>query len=233
MIGKNIRMRRRKLKLNQKDLADGDWTRSYISQIENGRTFPSLESLMKIASKLDTTVSYLIGDELLLHKAKATVFYPDICQEYLAQLPETTTTIFLYKLTNSLLTNKSLDCQLPPNAELYFLTARVLIFQKNYPQALQVLLDGMKYLDEFWRILFLTKLYFLYQQLGETEAHLEIKEEIKKAFGTISTIDELRHKLVRRLYFETSPARSNQLITFIQSIDYYQELEQAIQLIKD
>lgn len=233
MIGMNIRMRRKKLKLSQQDLAYGDWTRSYISQIESGRIQPSIETLAKIASKLDTTVSNLIGDEILMQKAKAAVFYPDICKQILAQLPETTTTIFLYKLTNSLLTNKSLDCQLPPNAELYFLTARVLIFQKNYPHALQVLLDGMKYLDEFWRIIFLAKLHFVYQQLGKTEELNNITQQIAAVLNTKYSVDELRRKLTYELHFESNPVRSQNLISFIQAIDYYHEFKQAFQIIND
>lgn len=230
MIGTNIRMRRKKLKLSQQDLAYGDWTRSYISQIESGRIQPSMETLSRIAAKLDTSVSNLIGDEILMQKAKATIFYPDICKQYLAQLPETTTTIFLYKLTNSLLTNKSLDCQLPPNAELYFLTARVLIFQKNYPHALQVLLDGMKYLDEFWRIIFLTKLLFVYQQLGDTEQLTRVKQQVTAVLDTKNTIDELQYKLIHELNFESNPVRCQNLITFIQTIDYYREFEQAFHI---
>src|SRR5690554_2107734 len=101
MIGNNIRMRRKKLRLSQEALAQGDWTRSYISQIERGRIQPSIDTLTKIAIKLDTTVAELIGDQTLVHQAKAAVLYPDICKQYLDQLPETPTTIFLDQLTNS------------------------------------------------------------------------------------------------------------------------------------
>ena len=133
MIGNNIRMRRKKLRLSQEALAQGDWTRSYISQIERGRIQPSIDTLTKIAIKLDTTVAELIGDQTLVHQAKAAVLYPDICKQYLDQLPETPTTIFLDQLTNSLLTNNNLDFQLPPNPELYYLTARY-YFPENIHQ---------------------------------------------------------------------------------------------------
>ena len=66
MIGDNIQLRRKKMKLSQEALAKGDWTRSYISQIERGRIQPSLDTLSKIARKLDTTVAELVGDYTIL-----------------------------------------------------------------------------------------------------------------------------------------------------------------------
>lgn len=69
MIGDNIRLRR-KMRLSQEALAKGNWTRSYVSQIERGRILPSLQTLSQIANKLDTTVAELVGDQTTLAKAK-------------------------------------------------------------------------------------------------------------------------------------------------------------------
>lgn len=232
MIGLNIRLRRKKLKLSQQELANNDWTRSYISQIESGRIQPSIGTLTRIAEKLDITVCDLIGDQLLMDKAKATVFYPDICKHYLAQLPKTTTTTFLYQLINSLLTNKSLECQLPPNPELYYLTARVLIFQNNYPQASQVITEGIKFSDQYWRILLLTKLCYVYQQLGKTQELIQTIDQLKGILDPIDTIEEFKQKLVYELHHERDPIRCHSLINFLQSFEFNHELNQAFTYIK-
>ena len=231
MIGTNIRLRRKKLKLSQEQLAQGDWTRSYVSQIERGRIQPSIETLNKIANKLDTTVADLIGDQNLLNKAKATVLYPEICRQYLALLPKTPTTIVLAQLTNSLLTNSNLDIQLPPNPELYHLTARVLISQKKYPSAAELLQKALKLFDIHWRVLFMVKLYFVYEQLGDVEQQKTIKEELTRILDPSNSMQEFKAKLVTELKYETDPGRSTYLVTFLQAIDYGLEFAQAIELI--
>lgn len=231
-LGSNIQRRRKKLKLSQQELANNDWTRSYISQIESDRLQPPLASLAIIAAKLDTTISDLVGDQLLLDKAKTTICYPNICKNYLAQLPKTPTTIFLYQLTNSLQTNKSLDYQIPPSAELYYLTARVLIFQQNYDKALQVLLDGQKYLDLFWRILFLNKLCQLYTELGDAEKLEATKSQLLTQLKSTDSLTDLRDQITRELQHEIDPNRSHNLITFLQVLDYYQDLTHLVSLTK-
>ncbi|MFB5067626.1 MAG: helix-turn-helix domain-containing protein [Candidatus Wallacebacter cryptica] len=230
MIGNNIRMRRKKLRLSQEALAQGDWTRSYISQIERGRIQPSIDTLTKIAIKLDTTVAELIGDQTLVHQAKAAVLYPDICKQYLDQLPETPTTIFLDQLTNSLLTNNNLDFQLPPNPELYYLTARVLIFQKKYPSAVKLLQKALKLFDIFWRILFMRKLYFVYQQLNDQEGMESVKAELGQALASLDSTDDLKSKLAQELKFESDPVRITHLSNFILAIEFGEDFIEAIKL---
>lgn len=225
-LGNTIRRRRKKLRISQQELANDNWSRSYISQIESNRVQPSLENLSIIANKLDTTISDLIGDQLLLEKAKATIFYPTICKKYLAQLPETPTTIFLYQLTNSLQTNNYLNYQIPPSAELYYLTARVHIFQQNYDKALQVLLDGQKFLDSYWKILFLTKICQVYDKLAKKEELNAAQEQLRNLLKSIHSIDELRNIIASELQYESDPARSRHLISLLQAIDFHQDLSQ-------
>jgi len=228
MIGSNIRLRRKKLKLSQESLADGNWTRSYVSQIERGRIQPSLETLAKIAHKLDTTVAELVGDHATLAKAKASLLQPDACKQYLAQLPKTSTVIFLEELTNSLLTNNDLACQLPPNPELYYLTARVLSFKKKYPQAEAVLQRGLKLFDSLWRMLFLNQLCWIYEQLNDGKAHLAAEEELKSLVEACGSIQELEQQLISELRYEADPVRSAYLAMFIQSIQYGAQLQQIL-----
>ncbi len=48
--------------MTQAELADGTFTRAYISLVETGRTRPSLRSLETIASRLGVSVGTLLGD---------------------------------------------------------------------------------------------------------------------------------------------------------------------------
>ncbi len=223
-IGQQIRMRRKKLRLSQQQLAENDWTRSYISQVEGELIQPSVGTLFKLAEKLDTTASELVGDGQLLRKAKMTVFYPQICLDCLALLPKTSTTIFLAELTNSLLTRKTLDCQLPPNAELYYLNARVLIFQQNYQQAKKVLVDGLRFVDEFWRILFLLQLCNVTQRLSDPE-HLLMKEKFDSIMQEFENIHELQDKIAEEIRCETDSTRSTDLINLLSALNYFTDLQ--------
>jgi tetratricopeptide (TPR) repeat protein len=59
-LAKRIRERRLALGLTQKELAGNDFTRGFISQIENGLIAPSLKSLEIIAQRLGAPVSYFL-----------------------------------------------------------------------------------------------------------------------------------------------------------------------------
>lgn len=63
LIGKRIRELRVALNMRQETLADGIVSRSYISQIENGITTPSFDTLLRLSSKLNCTISDLLSDD--------------------------------------------------------------------------------------------------------------------------------------------------------------------------
>ncbi|HOB09074.1 MAG: helix-turn-helix domain-containing protein [Limnochordia bacterium] len=228
MIGDNIRLRRKKMRLSQEALAKGNWTRSYVSQIERGRILPSLQTLSQIANKLDTTVAELVGDQTTLAKAKASILQPDVCKQYLAQLPKTPTVIFLEQLTNSLLTNNDLDCQLPPNPELYYLTGRVLTFMKKYPQAEEVLQRGVRLFDSLWRMLYLNQLCLIYEQQNDGEALAKAETELEGLAESAHTVQELERQLINELRYEADPVRSAYLAMFIQSVHYGAQFQQIL-----
>jgi transcriptional regulator with XRE-family HTH domain len=71
-LAENVRRYRLGAELSQKELAEGVGT-SYprISEIENGRGNPTLETLMKIASVLDVSVIVLLSDPGVKRKNKA------------------------------------------------------------------------------------------------------------------------------------------------------------------
>jgi transcriptional regulator with XRE-family HTH domain len=59
-LGKNIKKRRKELRLTQQELADKlDISLNFIGKIEVAFSKPSLDTLIKIANILDTTVSDL------------------------------------------------------------------------------------------------------------------------------------------------------------------------------
>lgn len=62
-IGQKIKFYRKQLGLTQADLAEPEYTRGFISQIENGITVPPIKTLEIIASKLAISINYLIGEE--------------------------------------------------------------------------------------------------------------------------------------------------------------------------
>jgi transcriptional regulator with XRE-family HTH domain len=71
-LGQRVAKRRKVLNLTQDDLAEATGlSNNFISNIENNHSVPSIESLMKICSALNTTPDYLLlgilksGDERL------------------------------------------------------------------------------------------------------------------------------------------------------------------------
>lgn len=60
-IGIRISQRRRELKMKQNQLAElTDLSNNHISNIENGHSIPSLETLAKICEALNVTPDYLL-----------------------------------------------------------------------------------------------------------------------------------------------------------------------------
>lgn len=62
-LAHRIRERRLAIGLTQRDVAGNDFTRGFISQIENGLIDPSLKSLEIIAQRLGTSVSYFLAND--------------------------------------------------------------------------------------------------------------------------------------------------------------------------
>lgn len=60
-LGKRISNLRRQKKLTQEELAEKtDLSTNYISHIENSRSIPSLETLMKLCAAMDVTPNELL-----------------------------------------------------------------------------------------------------------------------------------------------------------------------------
>ncbi len=59
-LGKNIKKRRKSLNMTQQELADRlDMSLNFVGKIEVAFSKPSLDTLIEISRKLDTTVSEL------------------------------------------------------------------------------------------------------------------------------------------------------------------------------
>src|SRR5919204_6386713 len=59
-LGQRIRQLRTRKGLTQQDLASNDYSKSYISAIEQGKARPSLEALQRMATRLDVPASLLL-----------------------------------------------------------------------------------------------------------------------------------------------------------------------------
>ncbi len=63
-VGIRIKALRKEKKITLKELAEkADISISFLSDIENGRSNPSLERLEEIAKALNTSISYLLGED--------------------------------------------------------------------------------------------------------------------------------------------------------------------------
>lgn len=64
-VGQRIKALRKQQNMTLRELSQKvGISISFLSDIENGRSNPSLERLKEIAEALDTTVSYLLGEEI-------------------------------------------------------------------------------------------------------------------------------------------------------------------------
>ena len=63
-IGERIRIKREHRSMHLNELAESvGVTKSCLSQIENGKSFPSITTLKKIADSLNTTIGELVGEK--------------------------------------------------------------------------------------------------------------------------------------------------------------------------
>ncbi len=70
-LGTRIRQARRIRGLTQTDAAGPDLTKSFISLLESGRTYPSVGTLVALASRLQTSLACLLLDEAELPRETA------------------------------------------------------------------------------------------------------------------------------------------------------------------
>lgn len=61
-IGARVRERRKELGLTQEELAGSEYTKSFISQVEKGQTWPSLPALAYIAQRLRCPIEWLVAE---------------------------------------------------------------------------------------------------------------------------------------------------------------------------
>lgn len=62
-VGARIRQRRKELGLTQEALGHPAYSKSYISQLENGQTWPSLPALLHIADRLGCSPAWLLAED--------------------------------------------------------------------------------------------------------------------------------------------------------------------------
>lgn len=70
-VGSNIRRIRQDARLSQEELAEAAGiNRTYLSQLENGRSSPTLDVLERIARALEVPISALIADSRSAHASQ-------------------------------------------------------------------------------------------------------------------------------------------------------------------
>lgn len=71
IVGEKIKKKRKELGMTLKQLSSRiDISISFLSDIENNRSKPSLDRLKEIAEGLECSVSYLLGEEILEEKKR-------------------------------------------------------------------------------------------------------------------------------------------------------------------
>lgn len=83
-FGEKIKKLRLKKGITQSELAGEEITRNMLSNIENGKAYPSLKTAEHIATRLDVPLSYLFSEEESLFSYKKTLLIDKIKESYRA-----------------------------------------------------------------------------------------------------------------------------------------------------
>ena len=192
VLGCRLRYRRRAMGLTQKEVA-GQNSASFLSKVETGTVEPSLKTLRDWALLLDTTVSSLIGDELILKAAKLSILEPSKCHFYLALLPTSPQIEFLRRLSTSA---RSLSTEVPiapQDPELMYLTARVFLQRGSPTQAESMAQAALALTNSpLWSIYCLTLLCQVYDKLSEPEQKKQTEQQLQKLLSSLDP-EELFH----------------------------------------
>lgn len=185
-LGSRLRQRRRQMRLHQRDVAGAN-SASFLSKVETGVACPSLKNLAEWSIALETTVGDLIGDQLLLEAAKHTVLATEKCHSYLDRLPDTKTTNFLRELSTSATALSTPVPDPPPDPELQYLTARVLI-QRGLLQEAKALVKTSLALTQspLWRIYHLSLLCQIHAKLSEPLQKRRVKDELQTLLQSLN-----------------------------------------------
>ncbi len=81
-LGEKIKSERRRQKMTQSELSGDKITRNMLSQIENGKASPSLDTLIYIADRLEIPVAYLVDETLEENDFKSLIIYKKITEKY-------------------------------------------------------------------------------------------------------------------------------------------------------
>lgn len=185
LLGSRLRRRRRNMRQRQADIA-GPHSASFLSKVENGIAQPSLDNLNKWSERLQTTVSELLGDHLVMDAAKQSILLTDKCHGYLDHLQPSPVTTFLRELSTSA-TYLSVPVPDPPeDQELEYLTAVVLFHRGMFQEAREM---GEKVLALAYvpllRIRCLSLLCLIYGELAELEDKRRCEEGLRSALSSL------------------------------------------------
>lgn len=221
LLGIRLRQRRRQLGLRQRDLA-GESGASFVSKVESGTAQPSLKTLLEWSTILGTTAGNLLGDELILEAAKHCILHTDRCLSYLELLEESKLTRFLKELTTSANSLSTPVPNPPPDPELAYLTAQVLLHKGLTQEAEELLLNTLAQTRNApWRISHLSLLCRVYANKGDLERTAEVRAQLKEVLTRLSP-DDLIHALPEPHLLTSSDLYLLRFSTLLSALDNLQ-----------
>ncbi|MFC0190153.1 tetratricopeptide repeat protein [Fictibacillus aquaticus] len=176
-IGIKIKEMRTVQNITQEELAKGIVNRSFISQLEKGTVSPSIDTLDKLAQRLNCSISYLIGqserneaiDQLNIISLMDNIesHLNENSLDRAKQLLESITGEWMSKLSNF------------ERGKYFWIKARINWFDKNYEDAELYVLKAIKIYEDNYQ----NQLGKLYNFLGTTLFKLDKIEDSFKSFS--------------------------------------------------
>ncbi|MFH5811508.1 helix-turn-helix domain-containing protein [Companilactobacillus sp. FL22-1] len=177
-LGKVILEQRKKMTLNQQQLANGICTQTVISRIENQNISPSVDVLVKICQRLNLTLNDVYSEfsklpsNNLVNDKLTTLF------ELVQKTDFEEAAKLLPKIATSNLTN-------PQKLELNFLKGQLELQKKEYDQAVFqftfVLTSRNRQKDSFWEVMTnieLAEVYLLKEQPEIAQHYFETASKV-------------------------------------------------------
>jgi HTH-type transcriptional regulator, quorum sensing regulator NprR len=154
-IGHKIKEARREKKLTQEELADNNISRSLISLIENGLSYPSMQTLEYLALKLDKHISYFLVENDTINSdfmdmINELEFLLDM-EEYV-QIINKAENFIKYKLDN-------IECVKKKNLGAFYCIVGIALHKTNDKRAYEFLSSSVSYLKAENNNKFICKAY--------------------------------------------------------------------------
>lgn len=215
-IGEKIKNARKLLSLSQQQLGGKEFTKGYISQIEQGRVKPSLKVLTVISERLNKPISYFLDEDVTQTKELQDNF---ITGEnlYLQKKYKESTEVFNDIVNTRIDIKSSFYCK----SMLYL--GKCLFFLNNYSKGIDILTTASVYIRD---ICLYEELADCYDYIGHCYFNLN---DFKKAIAQyMMSFDLIQDKGLNmpnkksKLFLNTGTAYSN-IGNFKTAIQYFEK----------